>query len=389
MSGTAAGPLSIVMVDSHRDIQRGGAVQCARLAAALARRGHRVTCVFDGPPGAAPQGAGFDRLRAAGVELRCYRLLGPGSALRFRREILARRPDILHTHKNMALRFVYAASLGRPDVPWVANRGTVYRLIPGTLARFIHRRRLDAVVAVAGAVRDALLRDGVPAERVHVIYGSFDEERFHPGVDGTRFRRLWGVPDGAPLVGMLASLRSRKKGQREFIAAAAKLLPRHPQARFAIVGEGDPGRLAEQARALGIADRVIFAGFVEETPAALAAMDVVVSASLRGEGLTGALREAMAVGRPVVSTDVAGNREIVRPGETGLLVPPGDPAALAEAVGRLLADPEQARALGAQGRRLMLECCTNEARAERVERLYYALLAERAGSRPTQPRAAA
>ena len=377
MSEAALRPLNILMVDSHGGIQRGGAVQCERLAVGLAKRGHKVTCVFDGAQGSAPEGAGFTRLREAGVDVCCYRLLGPASVLKFRREQLARRPDVVHCHKNMAVRFVWAASLGRPDFPWVANRGTIYRLHRGTLAGFIYRRKLDGVIAVAEAVRDALIRDGIAAERAHVVYGSFDAERFRPELEGQSFRRQWGVAPDAPLIGMLASFRSRKKGHRQFISAAAKVLPAWPEARFVIVGEGDNRKLKAHADEVGVGERLIFAGFVEDTPRALAALDVVVSASLRGEGLTGALREAFAMARPVVSTDVAGNREIVRPGETGMLVTPGDPDALAQGIMDVLALPDRGRSLGVRGRDLILQCCTNEARAERVEQIYRKLIAER------------
>jgi glycosyltransferase involved in cell wall biosynthesis len=128
------------------------------------------------------------------------------------------------------------------------------------------------------------------------------------------------------------------------------------------------------ASSLGVSDRVVFAGFTEDVPAALAAMDMVVCASLRGEGLTGALREALAMARPIISSDVAGNRELVIHNSTGLLVPPGDPAALAEAIDRMLRDAELARSCAARGRELVLELCTEEKRAARVEEIYLELL---------------
>jgi glycosyltransferase involved in cell wall biosynthesis len=128
---------------------------------------------------------------------------------------------------------------------------------------------------------------------------------------------------------------------------------------------------------------VIFAGFTEEVPAALAALDVVVCASLRGEGLTGALREALAMARPVVSSDVAGNRELVLNERTGLLVPPGDPAALAAAIARMLNDTELARNCAARGRQRVLELCTDDRRAVQVEWVYRELLQAPQAAAPT------
>jgi len=363
------------MVDSHGAVERGGAVQCASLAETLARRGHRVRCFFDGREGRAPRDPAFERLAAAGVEVRFARLASLRSMWRFRRSFLRERPDLLHTHKNRALRFVCYALLGLRKPPWVANRGTVYSLRRHPFAARIHERYVDRVLAVSNAVREVLLADGFPPERVEVVYGSFDPARFDPAVRGDAMRARWGVPPGAPLVGMLASLATPKKGHGDLLAAAALLHARFPELRVVFAGDGDPGPLRRRAAEVGLGDRALFVGFVREVPEALAAFDVLVCASLRGEGLTGAVREALAMARPVVSTTGAGNAEIVIPGKTGLLVPPGDPPRLAEAIATLLADPAQARAMAEEGRRHVLAHCTDAVRADHVERIYRELLA--------------
>lgn len=368
------GRLTILMVDSHGSVERGGAVQCASLARALARRGHRVTCVFDGKPDQPLEGLWFDNLRSAGVRLLRLGLKSPADMLRLRRLMSRERPDIIHTHKNHALFFVYFATLGMRRPVWTANRGTVYPLSQSRLAHFIHRRHVARIFAVAQAVKDALVADGIPDERVEVVYGSFDPERFSPHVSGDAIRHAWQVPPQSPLVGLVGSLNTPKKGHPILLEAAALLRETHPDLRFVLVGEGDAGPLKTLASSLGISDRVLFTGFTEDVPAALAALDVVVCSSLRGEGLTGALREALAMARPVISSDMAGNRELVRHEGTGLLVPPGDPAALAGAIDRLLRDRALARELGTRGRELVLELCTEEKRATRVERAYFDLL---------------
>jgi glycosyltransferase involved in cell wall biosynthesis len=371
--------LSIVMVDSHGSVERGGAVQCATLARALARRGHRVTCIFDGAPNQPLQGVWFRSLQDAGVRVLRLALQSPAAMLRFRRLLAGERPDIIHTHKNRALFFVYFATMGTRRPLWVANRGTVYPLSLSRLAYFIHRRHVARIFAVAHAVKEALVADGIAGERVEVVYGSFDPERFNPELSGEAMRRAWQVSAHAPLVGLIGSLNTPKKGHPVLLEAAALLKERHPDLRFVLVGEGNPGPLRAMAASLGVSDRIIFAGFTEDVPAALAAMDIVVCASLRGEGLTGALREALAMERPVISSDVAGNRELVIDNSTGLLVPQGDPAALADAIERLLRDGNLARECAARGRELVLELCTEEKRAARVERIYRELLSSWGG----------
>jgi glycosyltransferase involved in cell wall biosynthesis len=287
-------------------------------------------------------------------------------------------PDIVHTHKNKALYFLAGATLNRRSFGWVANRGTEYSLFREPPAWAIHRYWVDRIIPVADAVKEQLIRDGVPERKLRTIYGSFDVERFDPRTSGEAMRAAWHVPASAPLIGMAASFKSRKKGQFDFLEAAAHLLRERQNAYFVLAGDGSPENSRHRANELGIGDRVRFPGFVTDMPAALAAMDVVVCASTRGEGLTGAVREALAMARPVVSTDVAGNRELVRNGKTGLLTPAKDPLALAEAMSRLLTDYEDAARLGAAGRKLVLELCTDEARATKVEQLYRELLAERA-----------
>jgi glycosyltransferase involved in cell wall biosynthesis len=226
-------------------------------------------------------------------------------------------------------------------------------------------------------VKQQLIRDGIPERKLRTIYGSFDVDRFDPATSAETMRQAWRVPASAPLIGMAASFKSRKKGQSDFLKAAAHLLRERPDAYFLLAGDGSPAHARHLAQELGIAERVCFPGFVTDMPAALAAMDVVVCASTRGEGLTGSVREALAMARPVVSTDVAGNRELVRNGETGVLTPARDPTALARAVSSLLTNRAEAAKLGAAGRALVLELCTDDARATKVEKLYREVLAER------------
>jgi len=371
-------PLKIMMIDSHAEIERGGAIQCARLATALAKRGHSVACVFDEVRAGKVDGPEWARLEQAGVQLLRTRLLSPAAMRSFGSTLGRFAPDIVHTHKNRALYFLAGATRNRREFGWVANRGTEYSLFREPPAWAIHRYWVDRIIPVADAVKRRLIRDGIPEANLETIYGSFDADRFRPNVDGQAMRARWSIPADVPLIGMAASFRSLKKGQGDFLRAAARVAVEHRQAHFVLAGDGPSDRARQLAGRLGLADRTHFPGFVAEMPAAFAAMDVVVCASSRGEGLTGSVREALAMARPVVSTDVAGNGELVRDGETGLLTPVRNPAALADSITRLLSDRERAGELGKAGRKLVLRLCTDEVRAAHVEQLYRKLLAERA-----------
>jgi len=374
LSTSTPRPLKIVMVDSHAAIERGGAVQCALLSSSLARRGYKITCVFDGVPGKILEDTVFQDRLDDRVNIMRMPLANPIGMLRFRRFLNAELPDIIHTHKNRALFFVYLATIGMRRPPWVANRGTIYPLSRNPISHYIHNRHVDCIMAVSHAVRNSLVNDGIAGEKVEVVYGSFDPRRFHPKVDRTAMRQQWLIPEGSPVIGLVGSLKTPKKGHPVFLKAGKLLMQKRPDLKIVLVGEGNPQSLQALAVSLCIADRVVFAGFTEDIPAALAAMDVVVCASLRGEGLTGAIREAMAMARPVVSTDVAGNCELVLPEETGLLVPPDEPAALAWAVEKILGDPKLAARYGERGRQRVIELCAEDVRLARVESIYQILL---------------
>jgi glycosyltransferase involved in cell wall biosynthesis len=200
-----------------------------------------------------------------------------------------------------------------------------------------------------------------------------------PGANGVRAEL--GIPTEARLVAEVGRLCA-VKGQRELIEAVARLADRRPDLHALVVGDDleAGGRyrdeLVRAANSLGVSARVLFAGYRPDVPAILDVVDVVVLPSWI-EGLPIVLLEAMAHGLPVVATPVGGTPELVVDGETGLLVPPHDPERLAEAIERLLAEPELGRRLGEAGRARVRERFAEEAMTGRVLRLYDEIAAGR------------
>ena len=195
--------------------------------------------------------------------------------------------------------------------------------------------------------------------------------------DGAAKRAELGLPPRVPVVGAVSRL-AWKKGMRHLIDAMPRILESLPHARMVIAGDGDlRDELVAAAGSLGLRDRVLFLGSRRDTVELMAAFDVFVLPSVV-EGMSNALLEAMAVGRPVVATDVGGNPEVLVDGETGLLVPPADPESLAAAVVKLLESPEMAVEMGAAGRRRVLERYRLDTMARRIEELYDDLLARKA-----------
>jgi glycosyltransferase involved in cell wall biosynthesis len=238
-------------------------------------------------------------------------------------------------------------------------------------------RLAHAVVVNADAVRRQLLAEGVPARKLVTVYNGLDAGRVRPPEGFRREAALasFGLPDGRPLVTLVANLRLPVKDHPTFLHAARRVRESFPAAAFVLAGEGE---LTEAVRAeaerLGLGPHVFFTGRCERVAALLAVSDVCVLSSA-AEGFSNSILEYMAAARPVVATDVGGAREAIVEGETGHLVPAGDDGRMADRIVELLRDPERARVMGERGRRRVAEHFSCAAQLARTEALYERLLA--------------
>lgn len=344
-----------------------------RIARELAARGHRVTFVAR----AGTDAKVLDRLRALGVaELCTLPFAGrraPGALLRDLRAI-ARwlgEHDVVHVHRGKEHWLAaLAAARVRGAPPLVRTRHIVQPVGRHPLNRWLYRRTAH-VIAVSEAIRQQYLAAGlVPPERVTTLHGGVDERRFSPAVDGRPFRAAHGLAPEVPVVGVLGGLRAMK-GHRVFLAAARRVRERAPACRFVLAGDGPerPAIRAEVER-LALTGAVVLAGYVPEPEQAVAAFDVAVYPSLSSEGMGRVVFEYLATGRPIVASRVGVAAEVLKPGESAVLVPPGDPDSLADAILGLLEDRDAAAALGRAGRRLVEAHYSGAVVAAAVERLY-------------------
>jgi glycosyltransferase involved in cell wall biosynthesis len=362
-------PLRVLQLYPKTDYFTGAAIQLRELARGLAARGHLV--IVATPPG--PHGA---RLAGPGVEhvtLPLRRAWDPRAAWRLRRFVRARGIDVIHAHKGRARTLAILAGLVGPRPRLVLNRGVSF--VPGRLNRVGYTtKRVDAIVAVCRSIKDDLVRVGVPAAKIAVIYSGTDIRRFHPGMDGAPVRREVGFTP-ADFVIVQVGVRSWR-GWSDVLTAMQRIAAAAPEARLLFLGAAAPAitRLSERARELGIGDRVRAVEPREDVPGVLAAADVVVDASWTGLGITGSIREALASERAVVATRLAGMPELVVDGETGLLVPPRDPEAIAAAILRLRADPTWRQQLARAGRKRVEADFSLDTKVEATERLYRRLV---------------
>jgi glycosyltransferase involved in cell wall biosynthesis len=233
----------------------------------------------------------------------------------------------------------------------------------------------DRLVGVSEQVRRDLVRYGVAGpEKIAVIPLGLDLEPFleSAGYRG-KLRRELGMSNGELLVGIVGRIFP-VKNHRLFLEAAARVAAELETARFLVVGDGvlRPA-MEEYARALGLGDRVVFTGWRRDLPLIYPDLDVLVVSS-NNEGTPVSAIEAMAAGCPVVATCVGGLPDLVADGETGCLVPPRDPAALAAGILRLLGDRETARRLGEAARAAVAERFAVKRLCRDVENLYVELL---------------
>jgi glycosyltransferase involved in cell wall biosynthesis len=353
------------------DFFTGAAIQLRDLAAGLAARGHHVAV-------ATPPGDVWPRRCAdVGVEhvaIPMSRAWDPRAAWRLARVIRGRRIQVTHAHKGRARTIALLAGLMGGRTLLVLNRGVSFPV--GGMRRRVGyaSSRVHAIVAVCESIKRGLAAGGVPADKIEVIYSGTDLERFHPGVDGTPIRRELGLAADELLITQVG-VRSWR-GWKELLAAMRKVAARRPRARLLFVGAPPPrvAEIADRARAAGLGDRVMALGHRDDVPAILCASDIVVDASWAGLGITGSIREALACERPVVATEVEGMPELVRHGETGLLEPPRDPAALAEAIVTLLSDPTTAQAMARAGRKRVEAHFSLRAKLDAIEALYRRLV---------------
>jgi glycosyltransferase involved in cell wall biosynthesis len=360
--------LTILQVNRHGP-GGGGSEQAFHLALALQRRGHRLGFVT------APDERWRKRCEAVGLPVFFLPMHGRFNlvmAARLAALIRRQGAHVVHAHKGREQALAFWASFLTRIPALVANRGVSFQM--GRLRALKYRFRTDAVVAVSESIRRQLVASGVPPAKVVTIYGGVDTERFHPSVDGGGVREEFRIPPHAVLVIKVAHVREWK-GYDVFLAAAAIVARAEPRAMFLCAGKGtgESPDLERMARALGLEGRVRWAGFRDDLPQVLAAADICVHAATAGEGVTGVVREALAMAKPVVVTDVGGNRELVCD-QTGVLVPPRNPQALAQGILGLIGEPERAAALGRAGRRLVERQFSHAAKAERVERLYLDIL---------------
>ena len=278
----------------------------------------------------------------------------PLALMRMRRVLQQLRPSLLHLHDSAGAHLGVGVARRLGGLPVVLHRRISSPVRSNPVSRALYRSPcIHTYIAVSESARGSLLGASVPRDRTVVIPSGVNVDQLQPTADRVRLRAQLGLAAGTWL-GTVSSLE-KKKDVETFIRAAAQLATEDPALRFLVVGSGpEERRLRQLARRLGLTDRYLrFTGEVPDAHRFTAALDLFVFPSLR-EGSPGVIKEAMALGVPIVAAAAPGTIEVVS-ADTARLVPPGSAGDCQRAIRELLADPDRRRAMVVKAR-TRVEC---------------------------------
>lgn len=339
--------MKIVHVETGRHFY-GGAQQVIWLAAGLARQGIESLLVC-------PPDSDIDKVaRSNGIRVKNIRCAGDhdlGFAWRLRSYLNREQPDIVHCHSRRGADFLGGLAASLTGTPAVVSRRVDSAESP-FLAN-LRYRPFRRIIAISEHIAAVLQKSTRNPQRIQVIRSAVDADSFTLAPDRDRFNREFDIKEGDFTIAVVAQLISRK-GHRFLFDVLPNIRQKHAQVRVVIFGTGPEERkLRGLVDSLKLRDTVIFAGFRDNLDDYLACFDLLVHPAT-DEGLGVAMLKAAAASIPVVAFDVAGSKEAVVHGKTGVLVPAGDVNTLQKAIALIIDEPEMAAELGVAGRERML-----------------------------------
>jgi glycosyltransferase involved in cell wall biosynthesis len=341
----------------------------------LTRRGHQVTLLVR--PGSGLE----ENARSKGLPVVVRRIkhaYDPASLIFIARLLRKERFQVVNTHSSVDS-WVAGAAAKLAHTPALVRTRHLSVPVADHMFNVVYRWP-DALVTTAEMIRRRLIEvNGFAPDRVASIPTGVDLDRFDPDLDPGEVRAELGLPPGGRVAAMVAVLRSWKRHEI-FLEAAAKIAAEKDDVSFLVVGEG-PRRpnIEAKIQELGLGGRVVLTGYRTDVPRILAACDVCALTSESSEGVPQSVLQYQAMARPVVGTAAGGIPEVIEDGVTGLLCPVNDAEAVAEAMTRLLDDPDLARRVGAAGRRRIERKHSLDAMADATLDLYRGIVQRKTG----------
>jgi glycosyltransferase involved in cell wall biosynthesis len=371
----------IFQILEKNQFDTGSVHQMFQAAEGLRERGHSVVIV------SRQSEALRRRAEEQGIEFAPLPLRNQAdlpSIRRLRALVQTRRPDVIHVHKGLSHTLALAATFHRRVPAFVVNRGVSFPLTIWNRPKY-RTRRVDRVVTVCEQIRQVVIETGkLLPERVSVIYAGTDMSVFSPERwDRQDFRREKSI---APDAFLIAQVGVRDwKGWRELIDAFAVVHPRQPLTQLALIACKNREQEAEvrsYATDRGVGHAVLPVEYRSDMARVLSSADLVVDASWAGTGITGTIREAMALRKPVIATDCGGNRELVSSREVGWLIPVRDQRALVAALGEVIENRERAEKVAGRALDHVRSNFSKTRRIDALETLYADIVGRKMSSAP-------
>jgi glycosyltransferase involved in cell wall biosynthesis len=297
---------------------------------------------------------------------------------RLARLLRAERIDLLHLNNSITRNHPWMLAARRARIPCMTHERGINFVFQPRARRLA--RGLAAVISISRAVTDNFVERGLGKLPIVTIHNGLDPDEMRVTRAAAEVCAELGLAPGTRVVGIVGNIKLWK-GQEVVIRAMARLQAEFPNLVCLLIGDTSPSDAAyrEQVRALiselGLERKVLITGYRRDVPNYIALLEIMIHASIDPEPFGRVLLEGMALRKPLVASDGGAVPEIVAHGTTGLLFPPGDPAALAVALAELLRDPVRARAMGEAGRERLVAHYSIRSNVERTQEVYARLFA--------------
>lgn len=366
-----------ILITNHLDRWTASKSHSFKLANWLSEKGHRI--VYCGPHGDnLPDRRSFPLADGViPVDLRFSPSIHlPITAVRLAGLLRKQKIDLIHVNlaKEHTLA-LFAAHLSGKNIPVVRSKHFLRPLTHGHGFRTsLQYNTLTAYNIVScRAIADLLIEHNhLKPEKIRVIYEGVDTDRFTPALKSGGLRRELGIPESAPLAGLIASIKE-SKAPLDFIDAAAYCRKKLPEAHFIFAGTGDPilaSIIEERIGEHGLESCFTMIGYHPDMPRLLASLDIGVVSSIQSDAAGRICLEYAASGTPAVVTDIGAYPEIIRHGKTGLVVPSHQPKQLGEAMFELLSDPDKRAEMGIAARKRAEAEFSKQRFIQQVEDIY-------------------
>ncbi len=375
--------MKLLHVASHWAVIRGGAIQLSRMAVEQHSRGHDVTVVFPdqllrNPVVRKKNLDSWKILGASGVKIRKIGFRSINGTGRLGSFLKKNFFDIIHVHRNEALiKTTRALELKQISTPVVVQRGTITVPYKAHLLSAFKSPNVKAYTVVAGAVKDVLVNTlGKNREKmIHLVYGSVDIDKFFPRLKDKKIIARIGFPENAKIIGSLSSYRKSKRLD-SLLKVLSGIMKKDKKIYAVFLGANMEKEIIPMAKNLGIYKKCYFAGFQKDIRPWLSIMDLSVVPADDQEGLSGVLRESLAMEIPAVSTNCAGNVEIIQHKRTGLLVPVKDERALGNSISWAVSHSNEMKEMAKNGRKWVQSHCSVKTQVDKLDEIYASILYE-------------